>query len=86
MLRQVLGALAKSGCTLSLEKGFFAEPELKPLGHYISRLGLSTQAEKTEATRRRLEMPRTLKDLETGLGLMGYYRSFIAQVYLSTPN
>jgi hypothetical protein len=71
-----LGILAASGCTMSLDKCHFAQPDLKALGHHVSRLGLQTQEEKTEAIGQ-LAMPDNLKDLESGLGLMGYYRGFI---------
>ncbi|EHK24828.1 uncharacterized protein TRIVIDRAFT_220267 [Trichoderma virens Gv29-8] len=62
---------------MALSKCHFAQPGLKALGHFVSRLGLNTLAEKTEAIRQ-LERPKTPKDLETGLGLMGYYWNFIA--------
>ncbi|CAI6100622.1 unnamed protein product [Clonostachys chloroleuca] len=71
-----LGILERAGCTLSLGKCHFAQPGLKALGHFVSRLGLSTLEEKTKAIKD-LAMPRTLKELETGLGLMGYYRKFV---------
>lgn len=72
----VLSVLEKSGCTLSLAKCHFAHHELNALGHFVSRLGLSTMKDKTEAISK-LAMPTTLKELEQGLGLMGYYRRFI---------
>ncbi|KID93902.1 Ribonuclease H-like protein, partial [Metarhizium majus ARSEF 297] len=71
-----LAILNRSGCTLSLRKCHFAQPGLQALGHYVSRLGLSTTEEKTAAILA-LAMPTNLKELEHGLGLMGYYRQFI---------
>lgn len=68
--------LENSGCTMSIHKCHFAQPGLKALGHFVSRLGLSTTDEKTEAIRN-LAMPTSLQDLETGLGLMGYYQEFV---------
>ncbi|PFH62963.1 hypothetical protein XA68_10714 [Ophiocordyceps unilateralis] len=73
----VLAILANSGCTMSLQKCHFAHAGLTALGHFVSRLGLSTAEEKTEAIRA-LAMPTNLKDLESGLGLMGYYRQFVS--------
>lgn len=68
--------LENSGCTMSLPKCHFAQAGLEALGHYVSRFGLSTTAEKTEAIRN-LPMPSNLQELEHGTGLMGYYRDFI---------
>lgn len=71
----ILGVLERSGCTISLPKCHFAQPGLKALGHFVSRLGLSTLEEKTRALRDiRIE---TLNDLEHALGLATYYRSFV---------
>ncbi|KAK7992138.1 hypothetical protein PG988_000932 [Apiospora saccharicola] len=68
-----------------LDKCHFAQPGLKALGHHVSRLGLSTLDEKVEAISK-LAMPRNLQELESGLGLMGYYRSFIHNfAILSAP-
>lgn len=61
---------------MSLPKFLFAQPGIDALGHYVSRLGLSTTAEKTEAIRN-LAPPTDLQTLETGLGLMAYYREFV---------
>lgn len=71
-----LGILATSGYTMALAKCHFTQPSLDTLSHHISRLGLSTTEEKTEAIRI-LALPRTLKELETGLSFIAYYRSFI---------
>lgn len=42
----------------------------------MSRLGLSIFEEKTAAISA-LAFPKNLKDLESGLGFIGYYRAFI---------
>lgn len=75
-LELVFTVLENSGCTMSLPKCHFAQAGLEALGHYVSRLGLSTTEEKTEAIRNLL-MPSNLQDLEHGSGLMGYYRDFV---------
>lgn len=75
-LETVFTILENSGCTMSLGKCHFAQAGLEALGHFVSRFGLSTTEEKTEAIRH-LEMPKTLQQLEMGLGLMGYYRDFV---------
>ena len=75
-LSMVLRLLQQSGVTLSLSKCYFAQPSLQALGHYVSRLGLSTVLEKTEAIRA-LKFPETLQGLENGLGFFNYYRMFV---------
>jgi hypothetical protein len=75
-LDKVLRILRESGVTLNLSKCVFAQPSLKALGHYINRLGLSTTDDKVEAIKN-LKFPTTLRELETGLGLFGYYRHFV---------
>lgn len=49
---------------------------LAALGYHVSRLGLATTEQKTEAIRN-LEFPPTLGDLDTGLGFFGYHRKFV---------
>jgi hypothetical protein len=75
-LSTVLRILCKSGATLSLAKCFFAQPGLRALGHFVSRLGLSTVEQKVEAVRA-LAFPTNLQELEHGLGFFGYYRKFV---------
>jgi hypothetical protein len=41
-LEQVLTTLEESGVTLSVSKCYFAYPDVKLLGHHVSRLGVST--------------------------------------------
>lgn len=76
-LEVVFTILENSGCTMSLPKCHFARQGVNILGHFVSRLGLSTTEEKTEAIRN-LAIPGNLQLLEIGLGLMGYYREYVA--------
>ena len=71
-----LTLLEQSGVTLALRKCHFGYPSIQALGHHVSRLGLSTIKEKTEAIRN-LDYPETLRQLETELGFFGYYRKFV---------
>ena len=48
-LDKALTVLEDSGVTLSISKSHFAQPSIKALGHFVSRLGISTLTEKTEA-------------------------------------
>lgn len=75
-LDKALGLLASSGITLSLAKCFFAFPSVQALGHHVSRLGLGTVQEKTDAIRA-LKFPETLNLLEIAIGLFNYYRKFV---------
>lgn len=71
-----LRLLRDSGVTLSLPKCHFAQPSLAALGHHVSRLGLTTTADKLAAIRD-LEFPTTLRHLEIGIGFFGYHRKFV---------
>jgi hypothetical protein len=75
-LEIVLRLFQQSGATLALSKCHFAQPGVKALGHFVSRLGLSTMEEKVEAVQA-LKFPETLQELEYGLGFFGYYRKFV---------
>ena len=75
-LERILSLLEASGVTLALSKCHFAYPSVDALGHHVSRLGLSTAASKTEAVRQ-MDYPKSLSQLEIGLGFFGYYRKFV---------
>ena len=75
-LDEALRLLEQSGVSLSIAKCHFGYPSITALGHHVSRLGLSTIQEKTEAIRD-LDYPQSLRQLETGLGFFGYYRKFV---------
>lgn len=75
-LDSVLGTLEQSGVTLSASKCHFAYPDIKLLGHHVSRLGISTAQDKVEAIRE-MKFPTTLSGLEVGIGFFGYYRSYV---------
>jgi hypothetical protein len=46
------------------------------LGHYVSRLGISTADDKVAAVKVML-FPSTLKELEAGVQFFSYYRKFV---------
>jgi len=62
--------------TLKGAKSFLGYPSTTLLGQRVDGFGLSTTAEKLAAISA-LEFPRTLKDLETYLGLTGWMRNYI---------
>ena len=73
---KVLEAIEKSGITLSPKKCHLFYGSILLLGHKVSRLGLSTHAEKVEAIMN-LERPRKLSQLQAFLGMVVYFSAFI---------
>lgn len=75
-LSTVLAALEKLKFGLNARKCHVGYAEAKLLGHLVDRFGLSTLEERNEAMRM-LSFPKTLGELETLLGMFGYYRHFV---------
>ncbi|GJF00794.1 polyprotein [Phanerochaete sordida] len=75
-LDKVLGACEEAGLTLSPAKCHLFYPSVLLLGHKVSRLGLSTHAEKVKAILE-LAAPTKVAQLQSFLGLVGYFSSFI---------
>ena len=75
-LDQVLAAIEKAGITLSPKKCHLFYGSILLLGHKVSRLGLSTHAEKVKAIME-LERPRKLSQLQAFLGMVVYFSAFI---------
>src|ERR1700743_3693259 len=72
----VLKVIAKSGITLSPPKCHLGFRSLNLLGQRVSRLGLSTHKEKVDAINQLAE-PRNVHELQTFLGMMVYFSSYI---------
>jgi hypothetical protein len=72
----MLSAIAKSGLMLSPPKCHLSYRSIVVLGNKVSRLGLSTHAEKLKAVWK-LEAPKTRKLLETFVGLAIYFAAYI---------
>ena len=75
-LDKVLEAIENAGITLSPKKCHLFYGSILLLGHKVSRLGLSTHAEKVKAVME-LERPRKLSQLQTFLGMVVYFSAFI---------
>ncbi|KEP45716.1 putative Transposon Tf2-1 polyprotein [Rhizoctonia solani 123E] len=75
-LDQVFGAIQEAGITLSPNKCFLGYQSLLLLGQKVSRLGLSTHKEKVDAIIQ-LEPPKNIPTLQTFLGMMTYFASYI---------
>ncbi|QRW19991.1 Retrovirus-related Pol polyprotein from transposon [Rhizoctonia solani] len=75
-LEQVLGAIEEAEITLSPKKCHIGYQSLLLLGQKVSRLGLSTHKEKVDAILE-LEPPKNVPTLQTFLGMMTYFSSYI---------
>jgi hypothetical protein len=81
----VLSAIAKSGLTLSPPKCHLGYRSIVVLGNKVSRLGLSTHAEKLKAVWK-LEAPKTKKSLKAFIGLAVYFAAYIPFFsWMATP-
>jgi len=75
-LDKVLKAIIKAGITLSPPKCFIGYSSILLLGQKVSRLGLSTHAEKVAAIMD-LDRPRNAADLQKFLGMVVYFSQYI---------
>lgn len=75
-LDQLLTTAIKCGLKFSAPKSFFGCRTLKLLGRLISPDGFAVIEEKARGITRMAD-PKTLGELQTMLGLFGYYRNFI---------
>ena len=75
-LSKILDAIKGSGITLAPSKCHLAYQSLLLLGQKVSRLGLSTHKEKVDAIKE-LSEPRNVHELQTFLGMMVYFSSYI---------
>src|SRR5690242_16726353 len=73
---QVLKRIAKFGLRLKPSKCDFFKPQLLFLGHIVSADGIRPNPAKVKAIMGWPE-PKTRKEVESFLGLAGYYRKFI---------
>ncbi|QRW19822.1 Retrovirus-related Pol polyprotein from transposon [Rhizoctonia solani] len=75
-LEEVFQAIIKADITLSPKKCHLGYQLLLLLGQKVSRLGLSTHKEKVDAIIQ-LESPKNIPTLQTFLGMMTYFASYI---------
>lgn len=76
LVREVLAILDTNGLIASLDKCRFEVESIEFLGHVVSSTGVSMQAGNLQAIQN-LSTPRNVKQLQSFLGLVNYYRSFI---------
>ena len=75
-LEAVFQKLMKAGLKLKPTKCFFFRNEIEYLGHVVSGKGISTNPKKIEAVTK-WPTPKTVYDVRSFLGFVGYYRRFI---------
>jgi len=75
-LRIVLETLRKHQLKAKLSKCEFNKPELHFLGHIVGKDGIAVDPSKI-AVIERWPLPRSLKELQSFLGLVNYFRKFV---------
>ena len=75
-LKAVFQKLAAAGLKLKPSKCFFFRDEIEYLGHVVSGKGISTNPKKVEVVTK-WPTPKTVYDVRSFLGFVGYYRRFI---------
>lgn len=77
-LNIVLGRLKQAGITCGLQKCQFLKSEVRLLGHIVSAKGIKMDPSKIAAIKE-FPTPRSVKHLRAFLGLVNYYRRFVAK-------
>ena len=77
LLQLVLDRISKANLKLKLKKCRFLQSNVIYLGHKIDSNGISVDPEKLEKLPS-VPTPKNIKQVRSFLGLVGYYRSFIA--------
>ncbi len=75
-LKSVLKRLQEVGLKLKLTKCEFLKPRIKFLGHEVDGQGIHTVDDKIAAVAQ-FPQSKTLENVQSFLGLAGYYRPFI---------
>ena len=75
-LRHVFERLRKANLKLKATKCRFAMDRVKFLGHELSADGISKDSDKIQPIRD-YPVPKSVKELQSFLGVLGYYRKFV---------
>ena len=77
-LRRVFDALEQNGLKLKASKCTFSAPSVELLGYIVSAEGIKCNPDKTDAIAN-LQVPETVKEVRSFLGMAGYYRQCVPQ-------
>jgi transposase InsO family protein len=83
LFREVLRRLQEHNLTMKLEKCFFAPSRIDYLGHVLSAQGLQPNLRKVEVLQK-WKVPKTVSELRSLLGFLGYYRQYIDHYAIRT--
>lgn len=75
-LEKIFKTLRKANLKVSLNKSDFLKKETDFLGHIVSKEGIKPDPRKIEGIKKQT-IPRTVKEIQSFLGLSGFYRKFI---------
>jgi hypothetical protein len=78
-LEDVFRRLRESNFKIQLNKSEFMKRETPFLGHIITTNGIKPDPDKIKAVQQ-FPIPKTVKEIKSFLGLLGYYRKFIPQL------
>lgn len=85
LLRDILSRFQKAGVTLKFSKSYFCQPNVKFLGHSLSKDGILPDPQKIVGIQK-YPTPRNLKQLRGFLGLCQFYSKFCPNyAYHTTP-
>ena len=76
-LRTVLRRLKSKGVKLRVDKCEFAKTEVRYLGRLVSAEGYRADPEDTKALEKFRDPPKTVGDVRSLLGFLGYYRPYV---------
>ena len=75
-LSSVFSWLKEANLCMQLEKCVFGSKEVEYLGHIVSSEGVKPDPKKVQAVKN-YPVPKTVRDVRSFVGLVGYYRRFI---------
>lgn len=75
-LNKVLKCLNENNFRININKCIFLKPSINYLGHIISEYGIQPDPKNIEALEK-IEEPRTIKQVQSFLGAVNFYTSFI---------
>lgn len=75
-LEEVFALMVEHKMYVKDSKFFFVAEKIEYIGHFISGRGVETDSNKIAAVKS-LKVPTSIKELQSFLGLAGYYRKFV---------